>query len=65
MISNRIIIAALKRLGISPKEIVLDGGFNVGPSSQTLDAHGLAPYRVFISGRPRLQTHQTPAPAWT
>ena len=44
-------IAELKRLGISPKEIALDGGFNIGPTRQTLDDHGLAPDRVFISGR--------------
>ncbi len=44
-------IAELKRLGISPKEVALDGGFNVGPTRQTLDDHGLAPDRVFISGR--------------
>ena len=44
-------IAELKRLGISPKEIALDGGFNVGPTRETLDDHGLAPDRVFISGR--------------
>ena len=44
-------VAELKRLGISPKEVALDGGFNVGPTRQTLDDHGLAPDRVFISGR--------------
>jgi IS5 family transposase len=44
-------IAELKRLGISPKEIALDGGFNIGPTRQTLDDHALAPDRVFISGR--------------
>jgi len=44
-------IAELKRLGISPKEIALDGGFNVGPTRQTLEDHGLEPDRVFISGR--------------
>ena len=44
-------IAELKRLGISPKEVALDGGFNIGPTRQTLDDHDLAPDRVFISGR--------------
>jgi transposase, IS5 family len=44
-------IAELKRLGICPKEIALDGGFNIGPTRQTLDDHGLTPDRVFISGR--------------
>jgi len=44
-------IAELTRLGIAPKEIALDGGFNVGPTRQTLEDHGLEPDRVFISGR--------------
>jgi IS5 family transposase len=44
-------VAELKRLGISPKEIALDGGFNVAPTRQALDDHGLEPDRVFISGR--------------
>ena len=42
-------VAELKRLGISPKEIALDGGFNVGPTSEAFE--DLAPDRVFISGR--------------
>ena len=42
-------IAELKRLRISPKEVALDGGFNVGPTGQALE--DLAPERVFISGR--------------
>jgi IS5 family transposase len=42
-------ITELKRLGISPKEIALDGGFNVGPTREALE--DLAPDRVFISGR--------------
>jgi transposase, IS5 family len=42
-------IAELKRLGISPKEVALDGGFNVGPTRQALE--DLNPDRVFISGR--------------
>jgi IS5 family transposase len=44
-------ITELKRLGISPKEVALDGGFNVGPTRQTLEDHGLEPDQVFISGR--------------
>jgi IS5 family transposase len=44
-------ITELKRLGISPKEVALDGGFNVRPTRQTLEDHGLEPDRVFISGR--------------
>jgi IS5 family transposase len=42
-------IAELKRLGISPREVALDGGFNVGPTREALE--DLAPERVFISGR--------------
>ncbi len=41
--------AELKRLGISVKEVALDGGFNVGPTRETLE--NLEPDRVFISGR--------------
>jgi transposase, IS5 family len=44
-------VAELKRLGISPKEVALDGAFNVGPTRQALDDHELDPQRVFISGR--------------
>jgi IS5 family transposase len=42
-------VAELKRLGISPREVALDGGFNVGPTREALQ--DLAPERVFISGR--------------
>ncbi|MGI8429968.1 MAG: hypothetical protein ACR2OB_11855 [Solirubrobacteraceae bacterium] len=42
-------VAELKRLGISPKEIALDGGINVGPTTTAVD--DLEPDRVFISGR--------------
>jgi IS5 family transposase len=42
-------VAELKRLGISPREVALDGGFNVGPTRQAFE--DLAPERVFISGR--------------
>jgi IS5 family transposase len=40
---------AQPRLGISPREVALDGGFNIGPTTQALE--DLAPERVFISGR--------------
>lgn len=42
-------VAELQRLGLSPREIALDGGFNVGPTREALS--DLAPERVFISGR--------------
>jgi IS5 family transposase len=42
-------IAELKRLGISPREVAVDGGFNIGPTTQALE--DLAPERVFIAGR--------------
>jgi transposase, IS5 family len=44
-------IAELTRLGISPREIALDGAFNVGPTQKALEDHDLDPERVFISGR--------------
>jgi IS5 family transposase len=42
-------IAELARLGMSPKEVALDGGFNVGPTREAFE--DLGPDRVFISGR--------------
>ncbi len=42
-------VAELKRLGISPREVALDGGFQAGPTSQALAE--LQPEKVFISGR--------------
>jgi IS5 family transposase len=42
-------VTELTRLQISPREIALDGGFQRGPTSDSLAA--LAPERVFISGR--------------
>jgi IS5 family transposase len=42
-------IAELKRLGISPREVALDGGFNIGPTREAFE--DLKPDRVFISGR--------------
>ena len=43
--------AELDRLGLRPREVALDGGFVPGPTTQTLA--GLAPTRMFISGRGR------------
>jgi transposase, IS5 family len=42
-------IAEIIRLGISPREVAFDGGFNVGPTRQALE--DLKPDRVFIAGR--------------
>jgi transposase, IS5 family len=42
-------VAELARLGISPKEIALDGGFQPGPTNTAFAA--LAPKTVFIAGR--------------
>jgi transposase, IS5 family len=42
-------VAELERLGLSPKEVAVDGGFHTGPTSEALSA--LAPKRVFITGR--------------
>jgi transposase, IS5 family len=42
-------VQELERLGISPREVALDGGFMLGPTNATLEH--LAPDRVFIAGR--------------
>jgi IS5 family transposase len=47
----------LERLGIAPREVALDGGFNVGPTAQTLD--GLDPERTFIAGRQQPGSRRT------
>jgi hypothetical protein len=39
-------IGELARLGIRPREIALDGGFNPGPTHQALADHDLNPERV-------------------
>jgi IS5 family transposase len=63
-------IGELTRLGIRPREIALDGGFNPGPTRHALKEHALEPERVFIAGRQqpgsrrtqrRLQRHRTGA----
>jgi IS5 family transposase len=41
--------AELQTLGLAPREVALDGGFNVGPTTESLAE--IAPERVFISGR--------------
>jgi len=42
-------VAELERLGISPREVALDGGFNTGPTNSALA--DLQPKNVFIAGR--------------
>jgi IS5 family transposase len=44
-------VAELNRLGLSPREIALDGGFNVTPTAAAIAGLERAPERVFISGR--------------
>jgi IS5 family transposase len=50
-------VAELDRLGISPREVALDGGFNIGPSRQTLERFG--PERTFIAGRQQPGSRRT------
>jgi transposase, IS5 family len=50
-------VAELKRLGLSPREVALDGGFNVGPTHQAFE--DLTPDRVFIAGRQQPGSRRT------
>jgi transposase, IS5 family len=50
-------VAELKRLGICPREVALDGGFQPGPTNGALEE--LAPDRVFISGRQEPDSRRT------
>jgi transposase, IS5 family len=50
-------VAELTRLGISPREIALDGGFQSGPTTESLAV--LEPERVFISGRQQSGSKRT------
>ena len=52
-------IGELTTLGIRPREIALDGGFNPGPTRQTLEDHDLNPERVFIAGRQQPGSRRT------
>ena len=45
------------RLGLSPREVALDGGFTVGPTTEQLK--DLDPERVFISGRQQPGSRRT------
>ena len=49
--------AELKRLGLAPREVALDGGFQAGPTNTTLAE--LAPERTFISGRQQPGSRRT------
>jgi len=50
-------VAELKRLRISPREVALDGGFNVGPSGEALAPFD--PERTFIAGRQQPGSRRT------
>jgi len=50
-------VAELMRLGILPREVALDGGFQVGPTTEALEE--LAPERVFIAGRQEPDSRRT------
>jgi transposase, IS5 family len=50
-------VAELDRLGLSPREVALDGGFTVGPTTEQLE--DLDPERVFISGRQQPGSRRT------
>ena len=51
-------VAELERLGISVREVALDGGFNVGPTNTALE--DLQPKNVFIAGRQEPASKRTP-----
>jgi IS5 family transposase len=50
-------VEELERLGISPREVALDGGFNVGPTRQALER--FEPERTFIAGRQQPDSRRT------
>ena len=50
-------VTELTRLGLSPREVALDGGFTVGPTTEQLE--DLDPERVFISGRQQPGSRRT------
>ncbi len=47
----------LQRLGLRPREVALDGGFEKGPTQQALSS--LDPQRVFIAGRQQPGSRRT------
>ncbi|MGZ6725555.1 MAG: hypothetical protein ACXVHK_32000, partial [Solirubrobacteraceae bacterium] len=50
-------VAELQRLGLGPREVALDGGFNAGPTRQAFE--DIAPGRVFIAGRQQPGSRRT------
>ncbi len=50
-------IKELDRLGLRPREVALDGGFQPGPTNQALQ--GLGPERTFIAGRQQPGSRRT------
>ena len=50
-------VQELERLGLQPSEVALDGGFMPGPTAESMS--GLAPERVFISGRQQPGSRRT------
>ncbi len=52
-------VAELNRLGLTPREVALDGGFNIGPTTAALSALEREPERVFIAGRQQPGSRRT------
>jgi IS5 family transposase len=50
-------VAELERLGLSPREVALDAGFTLGPTTEQLE--DLQPERVFIAGRQQPGSRRT------
>ncbi|HUR83949.1 MAG TPA: transposase [Solirubrobacteraceae bacterium] len=50
-------VTELQRLGLSPREVALDAGFTIGPTTEQLE--DLQPERVFISGRQQPGSRRT------
>ncbi len=50
-------VAELERLGISPREVALDGGFNLGHTRQALEP--FEPERTFVAGRQQPGSRRT------
>ncbi len=50
-------VAELQRLGLSPREVALDGGFHTDQTNEAFSA--LTPERLFISGRQQPGSRRT------